>query len=311
MKKYLLLLTLLTFIFIQSVYAQVSSPILEVPPDLDRVVSTTVTLRWQDLTGVLSYTFDIANDPSFFTESGPGVTVTASQYTFPAGTLSPSTLYYWKVRGNYSSGPGPYSSTFSFTTAGTPSQETDYLKGVIESLSSSNSINGVQANILNNRLNQAQHQMDLNHDAQAIIHLALFDVRVLVLQYSGQLSNQNGHNLINYADNIIQLIFDGNSKIPHNIAELNAIPNEYSLGQNYPNPFNPSTNIEYSIPKGSDVTLKIYDILGKEVATLVNKQQDAGAYIVTWNASSNSSGVYFYRITAGSFVQTKRMTLTK
>ncbi len=311
MKKYLLFATLLTFIFIQSVLAQETSPILETPPTTDRMVNTTVTFRWQDLTGVLSYTLDIANDANFFTESGSGVTVTTSQYDEPSGTLSPNTLYYWRVRGNYSDGPGPYSQTFSFTTCGTPSQETDYLKGVIESLESSNALGGTQGNILVNRLNHAQLQMSMNHDFQSIIQLGLFDVRVLTLEASNQISNQDGQTLINYSDAIIQLIYNGNSKLPHNIVGLNTIPNVYSLSQNYPNPFNPTTNIEYSIPKGSDVTLKIYDILGKEVATLVNKQQDAGTYIVTWNASSNASGVYFYRITAGSFVETKRMTLTK
>ena len=89
------------------------------------------------------------------------------------------------------------------------------------------------------------------------------------------------------------------------------IPDEYRLEQNYPNPFNPSTTLKYEIPKESYITLKVYDILGREVATLVNKEQKAGYYEVDWNAVSNSSGVYFYRIQAGEFVETKKMVLLR
>jgi len=85
----------------------------------------------------------------------------------------------------------------------------------------------------------------------------------------------------------------------------------YKLSQNYPNPFNPSTTINYSIPERSNVTLKVYDILGREIATLVNKQQKAGFYEVNWNAINNSSGVYFYKILAGDFVETKKMILLR
>ena len=102
-------------------------------------------------------------------------------------------------------------------------------------------------------------------------------------------------------------------------------PNDFILSQNYPNPFNPSTTIKYSIPtspqpspsqgegvrEGLVVSLKVYDILGREIATLVNKQQKAGYYEVNWNAANNSSGVYFYRIQAGEFVQIKKMILLK
>ncbi|VAX22567.1 Alkaline phosphatase [hydrothermal vent metagenome] len=99
--------------------------------------------------------------------------------------------------------------------------------------------------------------------------------------------------------------------------ELNSLPNSFELSQNYPNPFNPSTTIKYSIPSAasgfslSNVTLKVYDILSREVATLVNEQQSPGNYEVTFNASNLTSGMYFYYIKAGEFRSVKKMILLK
>ncbi|VAX27647.1 hypothetical protein MNBD_IGNAVI01-1632, partial [hydrothermal vent metagenome] len=94
------------------------------------------------------------------------------------------------------------------------------------------------------------------------------------------------------------------------------VPKTFNLLQNHPNPFNPSTTIKYSIPSvgtrhASSVQLKVYDILGREVATLVNKEQKPGNYNVTFNASHLTSGIYFYRIVSGSFVKTMKMILLK
>ncbi len=89
------------------------------------------------------------------------------------------------------------------------------------------------------------------------------------------------------------------------------IPIVYDLAQNFPNPFNPSTTIRYQIPQDGIVTLKIYDILGSEVATLVNEEKLAGKYEVNFNASSLASGVYIYKIQSGSFINSKKMILLK
>jgi photosystem II stability/assembly factor-like uncharacterized protein len=89
------------------------------------------------------------------------------------------------------------------------------------------------------------------------------------------------------------------------------VPAVYELSQNYPNPFNPTTTINYAIPTDGLVSMKIYNILGQEVATLVNKVQVAGVYQATFNASSLSSGVYFYKIESGSFSSIKKMMLLK
>lgn len=91
----------------------------------------------------------------------------------------------------------------------------------------------------------------------------------------------------------------------------NAIPSEFKMDQNYPNPFNPSTNIRYQLPSNSFVTIKVYDILGKEVATLVNENELAGNHQLNFDASRLTSGVYIYTINAGGFMQSKKMLLLK
>ncbi|HRP93821.1 MAG TPA: T9SS type A sorting domain-containing protein [Ignavibacteriaceae bacterium] len=114
------------------------------------------------------------------------------------------------------------------------------------------------------------------------------------------------------------------SSVPVSVKDdMVSSPSEFMLSQNYPNPFNPITTIIYSIPnttlsgvEGSRVQLKIYDVLGKEIATLVNEEKTAGSYEIEFNSHSGegrnlTSGVYFYTLRAGSFVQTKKMILIK
>ncbi|MDZ4712411.1 MAG: T9SS type A sorting domain-containing protein, partial [bacterium] len=113
-----------------------------------------------------------------------------------------------------------------------------------------------------------------------------------------------GNNL--YLDNICKV--NGTT----GISNLNLeIPDKYSLSQNYPNPFNPTTKINFSVPVNSLVKLKIYDVLGKEVMTLINEQKQAGNYAAEFNGANLSSGIYFFRMEAGEFVDVKRMVLVK
>ncbi len=90
-----------------------------------------------------------------------------------------------------------------------------------------------------------------------------------------------------------------------------SIPTEYNLLQNYPNPFNPTTAIRYSIPEHSNVTIKVFDVLGRKVSTIVNKSLLQGNYEVEWDASELTSGIYFYRMQAGEFVESKKMILLR
>jgi hypothetical protein len=95
-------------------------------------------------------------------------------------------------------------------------------------------------------------------------------------------------------------------------SNLYGIPKEFKLRQNYPNPFNPLTTISFDLPKRLQVSLKIYDLLGREIITLVDDEEiSAGSYTRQWNAANMTSGIYFYRLQAGSFTETKKLIFLK
>ncbi len=146
------------------------------------------------------------------------------------------------------------------------------------------------------------------------------------------LINQTGNNIsfyFHWADNIQKLnditefFIDGDSapdrrfnywyttQAPTDVKETYQFPKSFSLSQNYPNPFNPSTLIKYSIPQSGLVTIKVFNMLGQEVATLIDKEQKTGSYTINFDASKLASGVYLYRIVANGFSLTKKMLLLK
>ncbi|MFZ1281941.1 MAG: T9SS type A sorting domain-containing protein [Ignavibacteriaceae bacterium] len=115
----------------------------------------------------------------------------------------------------------------------------------------------------------------------------------------------------NYQYRLKQIDFDGTYSYS-NIVEIEILnPNEFVLEQNYPNPFNPSTSIKYTINSRKLVQLKIYDVLGNEVSTLVNDEKSSGVHTVHLNMDNLSSGIYFYELKAGNFIQTRKMILLK
>ncbi|RKY90881.1 MAG: hypothetical protein DRQ13_12090, partial [Ignavibacteriae bacterium] len=107
--------------------------------------------------------------------------------------------------------------------------------------------------------------------------------------------------------------FDNQSWTPVSIEDdfLSQLPTEFKLLQNYPNPFNPSTNIKYSVPELSFVNIIVFNLIGEEIATLVNEELQSGNYEVNFDAANLPSGIYFYRFQTASFVETKKMVLLR
>jgi hypothetical protein len=114
-----------------------------------------------------------------------------------------------------------------------------------------------------------------------------------------------------YSYRLKQIDYDGTFEYSNTVEVVTSIPVQYSLDQNYPNPFNPSTKIRFTIPEASVVTLKVFNAIGEEVANLVNEVYESGTNEIVFNASNLTSGIYFVRMEAGSFVSTRKITLLK
>ena len=114
-----------------------------------------------------------------------------------------------------------------------------------------------------------------------------------------------------YTYRLKQIDYDGTFEYSNTVEVVTSIPVQYSLDQNYPNPFNPSTKIRFTIPEASVVSLKVFNAIGEEVATLVNEVYESGTNEIVFNASNLTSGIYFVRMEAGSFVSTRKITLLK
>lgn len=133
----------------------------------------------------------------------------------------------------------------------------------------------------------------------------------LYWQLAGNFTNILFNNASHFIASLIYTSWvNAGSPVSVALAET-SLPEKYYLGQNYPNPFNPSTHLEFGIPESGFVSLKIYDVLGNEVASLVYEQLQPGSYEVDWNAENYPSGTYFYKLSSDAFSDTKRMFLIK
>jgi len=158
------------------------------------------------------------------------------------------------------------------------------------------------------QVNQYKIQGHLSEFSQDI----LGDKEILILSRVGQ-------SIIGTSSNTMLKVNSGIASVWDNLLKLEKFNNEseqivikeFRLYQNFPNPFNPTTIMKFEIPLDSYVTLRVYDILGNEITTLINEEKTTGAYEVNFDARSFSSGIYFYTISAGSFRTTKKMLLVK
>jgi hypothetical protein len=148
-------------------------------------------------------------------------------------------------------------------------------------------------------------------DEKLKTELNIIEQYLLGFNYNGKQKNGNISALkpISYADGIRMIISRLFGEIK--TAEENVLPTSFTLSQNYPNPFNPVTKINYALPNKSKVTIKVFDILGAMVNTLVNETKDAGYYTVSFDGTGLSSGIYFYTIEAGNYNESKKMILIK
>lgn len=200
---------------------------------------------------------------------------------------------------------GKYGTTGEYFINPVTNQPTTYaLSG--DPVTSSGWIDGMQIPPGDRRLGLAAGPFQM--EPGAVQHIVIAEIAagaVVGIDYLSAVS------LMKYYSNIAQNYYDSSVvvSVPSKTNEI--ILKKYFLGQNYPNPFNPSTTIRYQVPEHSFVSVKVYDILGNEIATLVNEEKPAGSYEVEFNGSDLTSGIYFYQLQSSSFMQTKKTILLK
>jgi len=286
-------------------------PTLSAPANGATGVSVSPTLTWNAATGATTYRVQLSIASDFSTTIVDDATPTGT--TRAVGPLNNNTTYYWRVSATNAGGTSAYSATSSFTTIvslpSAPTLASPADSAINLQLSATLSWNAgtgasgyhVQVSTSSSFASPLVDDSTVTTTSRTVTGLALnttYYWRVRSKNAAGYSAFTNARSFKTIRTTAVEQI-DG------------AVPTDYVLSQNYPNPFNPSTTIQYALPVSGFVTLRVYDVLGKQVFELINQYQNAGSYRIKVNAQTLPSGMYLYELRSGSFVQTKRMVLEK
>ena len=305
-------------------FTNMSDPVLTAPVGGITLGTKSPTLYWYVIGDqTLIQSFEVTYSRSdVFASSVTTVTTVAGSSNLSLSNLVPGATYYWKVRAlftnsNYSN----YSATETFVIDPGSNAIQPLIGGpnnvVVNTTSPTISwvLPAEHSTSLNSEIVIADNPDMINAISIDNISDSRFDISDLEIgkSYFWKVRTKTNDNV--YSEYSGQGVF----KIGDKVTEVEAptiIPEKFEVSQNYPNPFNPSTVISYSIPTAEFVTIRIYNMLGQEIATLLNEELNAGIYKVTWNGMNDSgvkvaTGTYIYRVTAGSNIATKKMLLIK
>jgi hypothetical protein len=284
-------------------------PLLASPADGTTAIPESVIVRWHFQSGVSSYHLQVASDPTF----ASGILVNDSSLTDTASVvkaLDGQATYSWRVRSGNMAGKGSFSAPWSFTT-GIP-------KAPVQIYPPRATLNlPINLSFVWNEVPTAtSYRLQLaiggDYSIPAVDSSGIADTSATV---TGLTLNR----IYYWRVRAVNAVGSGPWSTSSNfrtytsveLTQNDGLPSEFMLSQNFPNPFNPTTSLQFALPKTEHVLVRVYDMLGREETTLVDETLPAGRYTVTWNASRAASGVYFYRIAAGPFIDTKRMLLLK
>jgi hypothetical protein len=290
-----------------------SAPTLVSPANGAGCQSLNLTLDWSDIPGATSYNVQVSFVPTFATMVVNESNLTSSQYTVPSNLVNNS-QFYWRVNSSNSGGTSAWSAVWSFTTTTAALPVPPVL---------STPVNGVTGQSLTPKLvwfklNEASlYRIQISTDN---LFSTITDSSTVTDSFytipSGKLTNHViyywrvfGINTCNISS--ASLVWNFETYYLGIIQNSNEIPKEFKLYNNYPNPFNPVTSISFDIPTKSFVSLKIWDLLGKEIMTLVYNDLSPGKYEYILNASGLSSGMYIYKLKANEYISIKKMVLIK
>jgi len=290
--------------------AVVATPTLASPADKTPTYPAGAVLQWNAVAGAAVYQIEIATTPTF-APSSMLFSLNTSGTSYTVAGLKPQMNYYWRVTAGAQGGTSTYSSVRSFSTAW-PALPVLLTPPITTSLTRWPVFSWTKAGGTSFRL-QLSTSADFSQSQFMVIDTTLSDTsyyRAVALepvkQYRWRVMALNAYG---QSDWTVSQAFRTNAETA--VERDPSIPMATELLQNYPNPFNPSTNFHFTLASAQPVKLKIFDVLGREAATLVNGMMQQGMHTVQWNASQLPSGVYFYTLQAGSYSATKKLILQK
>ena len=289
----------------------ISKPILTAPSNDTAHVQLTPLLKWSQDSGATCYRLELDSAQYFQTPIIDTSGLTTVLYHVPSGHLMTRTKYFWRVAASNSSTTSPWSVANQFNTGLFPVLVDPSDGAFTDTLTLLLRWNymiyakGFRVQVATDSLFSV-----IVIDTDQVVPTQLWIPKGILLPNTMYYWRVRAY---------LEASDSSDWSSPWKFGTIitgikrqdNLLPKTFSLNQNYPNPFNPSTTIGYDIPKRSQVRLSIYDILGREIAILVNKEVSPGSYEVTFDASCLANGVYFYRIQAGRFVQAKKLILVK
>jgi hypothetical protein len=272
-------------------------------------VPDTVRIVWSSADLAASYHLQVSTEPDF----GAGLVVNDSilvDTTKAVGGLLGQTAYHWRVRAANAAGYGPYAAAADFATGFPVAPVLHEPPNVTVDAPVNPTFRWGQAQAAESYRFQLSTGIDF---ATILVDSAgLVDTTVggpTLQSYKIYFWRVRALNAL--GSSVWSDVFRFRTVQVSAIEEQPGVPSTYSLSQNYPNPFNPMTTIRFAVPVQARVVIKVYDVLGRDEATLVDNEMPVGTYSVTWNAAGAASGMYFYRMTAGSYVETRRMMLLR
>lgn len=287
------------------------TPTLLSPSDNSTGLSTTTTLSWSSVTGAATYRLQVSTSSTFTITVLDDSTITSTSRQ--VGPLLNNTTYFWRVDAKNAVGTSSFSGVRSFSTViAVPAIPTllSPANGLIDQQLNVtlqwNAVSGADSYRVQVATNQ-NFSPTLVNDSALTTNSKSIGTLSLNTTYYWRVSAKNAGGKSSFSS-----AFNFKTIVSTSVEQINnTIPMNYKLEQNFPNPFNPSTEIRYALPSHAHVVLEIISETGQQVATLVSKEQEAGYYRVIWISGSLSSGIYFYRLTADSFIETKKFVLLK
>ena len=292
-----------------TILAPPAPPLLQSPAESAVGQPTSLTMQWRRSATAESYRLQVATDTAFVNLVIDDSTLVDTSHT--VSNLQPLTWYHWRVSAKNIAGTSTYSQRWRFETMGVPTQV-----ALVSPPNNASNVKSPVALAWHPAATAETYHLQLATDSSFTLGIVLNDSLIVdTARTADSLTNSSKYFWRVRAKNVVGSgaysdVWRFTTVLTY-ATGIEGLPREFALKQNYPNPFNPSTTIQYDVPTSSHVLLKVYNLLGQAVGTLVDEAKQPGRYAATWECRNLPTGVYFYRMQASEFVQTKKLILLR